>query len=406
MDRRKTLIPYLFVVPLAILLFSCSSSNAQSTSCNSYRFSNNNVFANCSALPALGSFLHWNFDEATGTVSIAFRRPGTSSSSWISWGLNPNGRRMVGTQAIVAFTNSSGQFEGYTSQVSSYKTRLQRGGLSFGVSRVSASLVGDEAIIFATLELPADMIQTNQVWQVGPVSGGIPQVHPTNGENGRSLGRINFRSGQAAAGGGGGGGLSDRDKKRNIHGVLNAVSWGILMPIGAIMARYVKVFANPAWFYIHVACQFSAYVVGVAGWATGIKLGNDSPGTSYAAHRNIGIILFAFGTLQAFAVLLRPKPDNKYRMYWNVYHHSIGYSTIVLSIVNVFEGLDILDPEDKWTRAYVGILIFLGACVVILEPLTWFIVLRRRRRSSSHRPGADKHHSNGHVTNGGSHMGV
>lgn len=82
--------------------------------------------------------------------------------------------------------------------------------------------------------------------------------------------------------------------------MLSAVSWGTLMPIGAMIARYLKVFkaADPAWFYLHIACQSSAYVVGVAGWATGLKLGSDSAGIQHDLHRNIGIVLFTFGTLQ------------------------------------------------------------------------------------------------------------
>lgn len=84
------------------------------------------------------------------------------------------------------------------------------------------------------------------------------------------------------------------------HGVINTISWGILMPLGAIIARYMKVFksADPAWFYIHVTCQFSAYVIGVAGWGTGLKLGSDSPGIVYQTHRNLGIALFCLATLQ------------------------------------------------------------------------------------------------------------
>lgn len=91
--------------------------------------------------------------------------------------------------------------------------------------------------------------------------------------------------------------------KLQIHGVLNAVSWGILMPIGAIIARYMRVFksADPAWFYLHVTCQSSAYIIGVAGWATGIKLGSESSGVQYTAHRAIGIVLFCLGTLQVYA---------------------------------------------------------------------------------------------------------
>lgn len=87
-----------------------------------------------------------------------------------------------------------------------------------------------------------------------------------------------------------------------------------------------------------------------------------------------------------FALLLRPKKDHKYRLYWNIYHHSIGYAVIILSIVNVFEGFDILSPDDKWKKAYIGILIFLGASAAVLEAITWFIVIKRKKTSSEKYP--------------------
>lgn len=72
------------------------------------------------------------------------------------------------------------------------------------------------------------------------------------------------------------------------------------MPIGAIIARYMKVFksADPAWFYLHVTTQTTAYVVGVGGWGLGLKLGSDSVGVEYTTHRTLGFILFCLGTLQ------------------------------------------------------------------------------------------------------------
>lgn len=78
------------------------------------------------------------------------------------------------------------------------------------------------------------------------------------------------------------------------------MGWGVLIPTGAIIARYLRTFksADPAWFYLHVACQLSGYSVGVAGWATGLKLGKDSEGVQHTAHRNIGIALFCVATLQ------------------------------------------------------------------------------------------------------------
>jgi hypothetical protein len=90
-----------------------------------------------------------------------------------------------------------------------------------------------------------------------------------------------------------------------IHGVLNAVSWGILFPLGIVIARYLRTFpsADPAWFYLHVFCQVSAYAIGVAGWATGIKLGSESKGVQFSLHRNIGIALFALATVQVINFL-------------------------------------------------------------------------------------------------------
>ncbi|KAI3786381.1 hypothetical protein L1987_40019 [Smallanthus sonchifolius] len=243
-------------------------------SCNNYTFSSNAIYATCVSLPVLNSHLHWTY-HSNGTVDVAFRHTGSTTSQWVACGLNVRGLGMIGAQAIVAVANSSGE----------------------------------------------------------------------------------------------------------THGVLNAISWGVLMPMGAMAARYLKVFnvANSAWFYIHAATQTSAYIVGVAGWATGLKLGSDSTGIKYNTHRNIGIILFAFGTLQVFALLLRPKPDNKYRFYWNIYHRGLGYSVIVLSIINVYKGLDIFDPEKKWKNAYTGIIISLGVITVFSEALTWIIVLKRKK---------------------------
>ncbi|KAF2292538.1 hypothetical protein GH714_025349 [Hevea brasiliensis] len=162
-------------------------------------------------------------------------------------------------------------------------------------------------------------------------------------------GTLDLKGGQSVATGG----VDSKTKKRNIHGVLNAVSWGVLFPIGIIIARYLRPFqsADPAWFYLHVSCQVSAYAIGVAGWGTGLKLGSESKGIQWTAHRNIGISLFSLATLQIFALFLRPKKDHKYRFYWNIYHHGVGYAILVLGIVNVFK---VLRRSQKSTKPYDG----------------------------------------------------
>ncbi|XVF21093.1 hypothetical protein REPUB_Repub12eG0061200 [Reevesia pubescens] len=379
-----------------IVLFSClvisflASSSAQT--CLTQTFSNNRQYANCSDLPALNCYLHWTYDQAVGTVEIAFRHAGTTSSSWSAWGINPNGPRMMDSQTLIAFVDSSGVAQAFTMSIDTMRPSMQQSNLSFEVPSLSATFENNEMTIFSVLRISEDLLSTSQVWQVGPVSNGQLEVHPTTGANLQSTGSVNFLTGQS----GGSGSGNSRTRRRNVHGVLNTVSWGILMPLGAIMARYMRVFksADPAWFYLHVAYQSSAYIVGVAGWATGIRLGSDSTGVTQNPHRNIGIALFCLGTLQVFALLLRPKKDHKYRLYWNIYHHSVGYTVIILSIINIFEGFDILKPDEHWERIYIGILIFLGIITTLLEALTWYIVIRRRKI------GSDKHSHSMNGANG------
>ncbi|KAJ6390259.1 hypothetical protein OIU77_024473 [Salix suchowensis] len=290
----------------ATVLFSCTllislfmSSSAQT--CKSYTFSGNQIYSTCTNLPQLSCSLHWNYYPSNMTADIAFRKTGASTSNWIAWALNPSGARMAGSQALVAYQHSNGSLYTYTTQVDQ-RGSIVPGSLSFEVPNITADYSGGDMTIFATLKLTSSLVSTNQVWQEGPLSGGSPGPHPTTGENGQSAGTLDFSSGTVTSTGV----SSPKDRKRNVHGVLNAVSWGILMPVGILIARYLKVFKSvgPAWFYLHAICQTSGYAVGVAGWATGMKLGSDSPGITYKTHRNLGITIFALGTLQVFALAI------------------------------------------------------------------------------------------------------
>ena len=86
--------------------------------------------------------------------------------------------------------------------------------------------------------------------------------------------------------------------------------------------------------------------------------------------------------MQVFALFLRPKKDNKFRSYWNIYHHGLGYGIVILGIINVFKGLAILDPEKKWKLAYIVLIIILGGIALFLEAITWIVVVKRKSNDS------------------------
>ncbi|XP_065860008.1 cytochrome b561 and DOMON domain-containing protein At5g47530-like [Euphorbia lathyris] len=365
-----------------VICISISPSLAETNTCKSYRFSTNQEFQSCTDLPVLTSFLHWTYYPTTMTADIAFRKTQTSTTTWIVWSLNPTGQKMLGSQALVAFHNSDGIPTAYTTQIDSYQPSMQNGSLSFGVSNIRAEYANNQMIIFATLHLDNSLIKTNQVWQEGPMSGTSFSMHSMSASNQRSVGTIDFSTGagagattttRTAA--------SSNTKKKNVHGVLNAVSWGFMMPVGIMLARYLKAFkvTNPAWFYLHGGCQLSAYIIGVAGWGTGMSLGTRSPGITHSTHRILGITLFCFATLQVFALFMRPKPDHKYRIYWNIYHRTIGYATLVMSIVNIYKGLHILQADHIWKKIYTAIIIVLALIAAVLEIITWLLLLCSKR---------------------------
>ncbi|KAF5943547.1 hypothetical protein HYC85_017624 [Camellia sinensis] len=347
------------LIPLFLL------SSAQS--CNNYAFASNKVFSACTDLPYLNAFLHLTYNPSSGTAQIAYRLAGITSSSWVAWAINPESRAMIGSQALVAFQKSDGSMSVYTSPLGSYKTTLQMGNLSFAVSDLSAYVFEQFG---KTVQFPMTLLKCMISPSLVLMSGQWPLLNLLSGQS---------RTTEA------GGAVNSKIKRRNIHGVLNAISWGILMPLGVMIARYLKVFesADPAWFYLHVTCQTSAYIVGVAGWATGLQLGNDSPGIQYTAHRTIGIVLFCLATLQVLALLLRPTKDHKYKLYWNIYHHSVGYTVIILSIINIFRGFNILRPEKNWKKAYIGIIVVLAAIAAFLEGYAWIIVAKRKKSACS-----------------------
>ncbi|KAG4137822.1 hypothetical protein ERO13_D07G095500v2 [Gossypium hirsutum] len=362
-------------------------SPAVSLTCSTQKFNKNQVFSTCIDLPSLSSYLHFTYDSPIATLSVAFVATPPKSGGWIAWAINPKATGMVGSQALVAYKNSTtGVPVVRTYDISSYSSIVPKD-LSFAVwDKTAESRSDGSLVIFAKIKVTADLAASgkiNQVWQAGPGvgDGGMLVKHEFAAANLQSKGTLDLKNGDTS-------GSSRGDttiKKKNIHGILNGVSWGILFPLGAMIARYIRAFesADPAWFYLHMLCQISGYAIGVAGWGTGLKLGSESLGIMYSGHRNIGIALFVLATVQIFALFLRPKKDHKYRFYWNIYHHGVGYAVLVLGILNVFKGFDILNPDRKWKLAYMIIIIALGAISFLLEAITWVVVLKRKSGKSN-----------------------
>ncbi|KAJ1685677.1 hypothetical protein LUZ63_017067 [Rhynchospora breviuscula] len=370
-----------FLFSIILLLQSNLSLSQTTTSCTSKTFSKNRLFASCIDMSQLSASLHWTYDPTNSTVNVAFTAPNPNSNGWVAWALNPAKPSMVGSQAIIALHDSDGKIVVRTSNISTYS------GVDF--SPIMYDVWGMEAeqgetggvsvmSLFASIKLPHGTTKMSHVWQVGLESkSGELQKHDFGEENLNSKEVMNFAS-DGVRSGSSNSGLNER----NVHGIINAVSWGVLLPTGAIIARYFKAFSpsGTAWFYLHVSFQVAGYILGTAGWGTGLNLGVKSKGVQYTTHRNIGITLFSLATLQVTALLLRPKKDHKYRKYWNLYHHTFGYTILVLGILNIFKGLSILNSGHKWEIIAIVIVGFFIGITLLLE-ITSFVRSHLRKEN-------------------------
>eukprot|EP00246_Nothoceros_aenigmaticus_P000606 TRINITY_DN10862_c0_g1_i1.p1 TRINITY_DN10862_c0_g1~~TRINITY_DN10862_c0_g1_i1.p1 ORF type:complete len:344 (+),score=25.33 TRINITY_DN10862_c0_g1_i1:125-1033(+) len=235
-------------------------------------------------------------------------------------------------------------------------------------------------------------------WNTGPLgASGVPGQHLLS--NSLSKGTLNLATGAATESQS----IPNERLKYN-HGIVAVVGWGILIPLGIMVARYARPFeaCDPAWFYTHICLQVSGFILGVTAWAMGMNLGSKTS-VEHPSHRGIGTTVFVFSILQVLALVLRPSKGNKVRPFWNVYHHTIGYSAALLAIVNLFIGFHLLKeqgkPKTNYRNGFIAVLAVLGGIAFVLEVFTWIVYLRRRSQMPAHKIeiGGDGHHNGGRV---------
>lgn len=156
--------------------------------------------------------------------------------------------------------------------------------------------------------------------------------------------------------------------KRN-HGALNIFAWGVLVPIGAIIARYCRQW-DPAWFYLHLGFQVSGFIFGLAGIVLGVTLYKKLAAAVHA-HRGIGIFVLVLGIFQVLALLFRPDKDAKMRKYWNWGHHWLGRLLIFMAAVNIVYGIHLAEAGKSWKVGYGFVVAILLVSVIALESLLW-----------------------------------
>ncbi|XP_065873456.1 cytochrome b561 and DOMON domain-containing protein At2g04850 [Euphorbia lathyris] len=357
------------------------------------------TYQNCITLPTQQASMAWTFHSHNSTLDLVFFGTFISPSGWVAWGINPTSPQMTGTRALIAFPDpNSGQLllSPYILDptVKLQKNPLLSRPLDINLLSSSATLYGGKLAtihngaavqIYARFKLSPNGTRIHFVWNRGLyVQGYSPTIHPTTSNDLSSISTIDVKSGFTAA-------PKDNTKTLKIaHGIINAISWGVLLPTGAVTARYLRHVESlgPAWFYAHAGIQLSGVVLGVVGFGIGIKLGQLSAGVSYGLHRKLGFAVLILGILQTLALFFRPRATNKYRKYWKSYHHFVGYGCVVLGVVNVFQGFDVMGEERSYAKLGYCLCVstLIGGCIA-LEVNSWVVFCRKSKEEKLRREG-------------------
>ncbi|XP_023544277.1 cytochrome b561 and DOMON domain-containing protein At5g47530-like isoform X1 [Cucurbita pepo subsp. pepo] len=169
---------------------------------------------------------------------------------------------------------------------------------------------------------------------------------------------------------------------RQVHGVLNIIGWGTLIPIGIVIARYFREefpLKCDRWYSAHAVCQTCGYIMGTVGWGFGVSLINSS-NRSHVPFLVLGILVILLTAIQICGICVQQKKESGRRGRWEMWHRGMGYVILALIIADIFEGINAQRHPKKWRWTYVGILLALGVVAAGLEVYR-YIKLKRFKQA-------------------------
>ncbi|KAL4984656.1 hypothetical protein BDW68DRAFT_190336 [Aspergillus falconensis] len=135
------------------------------------------------------------------------------------------------------------------------------------------------------------------------------------------------------------------------HGVTMGIAFGIIFPLGAILLRVIQ---SKYGLYAHIACQLSAYILMIAGLATGIRVGKILDRLHNNGHTILGTVIVVFLLIQPFVGFWHHHRYKKTQAAgkWAHVHVWIGRIFLLLGLINGGTGLKLADNTTGGIISY------------------------------------------------------
>ncbi|CAL9187195.1 unnamed protein product, partial [Musa hybrid cultivar] len=336
---------------------------AQPDSCSSRLPAALSNFTGLSCRPIWNNFVLRYSQDQQNVLSVVLST--TYTVGWIGMGFSMDGR-MVGSSAMVGWIGKTGiphikQY--YLRGQSASDVVVDQGQLLS--TAVAPRVVVHRAKIYLAFQLKftAPLAQQHLLFAIGT---SIPVHNHLKKHADKTSISFDFSTGGSSSSSSSSSYLYEL---KRTHGVLAIFGWGVLAPIGAIVARYCKQW-DPLWYYLHAIIQFIGFMIGLAAVVAG-KLLYDELHASVHSHRGIGIFVLVLAILQVIAFFVRPDRDSKIRRYWNWYHHWVGRLALFFAAVNIVVGIRVADAGTSWKVGYGFNLAILLIAIIVMELLRW-----------------------------------
>ncbi|XP_027352237.1 cytochrome b561 and DOMON domain-containing protein At3g61750 isoform X1 [Abrus precatorius] len=308
------------------------------------------------------------YTKSGDTTTVILSAPYTVG--WVGIGFSRDGM-MTGSSAMVGWINKHGhakikQF--YLRGRKQSEVIVEKGELP--LNNVPPAVATNGAEIYIAFQL-----ETTIPFRKQPIllafSTKHPQNHHLSKHDDKTAVVFDFSSGST-------GPVSNGlIKMRKSHGIVGIIGWGLILPVGAIIARYFR-HKDPLWFYLHSIIQFVGFAFGLGTVLLGLQLYSKMH-VHIPAHRGIGIFVLVLSILQILAFFLRPNKDSKIRNLWNLYHGWFGRMALFFAALNIVLGIQAAGAGNDWKGGYGFLVSIILIAVIVLEVLAY---LKRSEKRS------------------------
>lgn len=287
---------------------------------------------------AQGYVLHWTVYEDDASVrKVNILAETTATDGYIAVGWSSDGM-MEGSDSVIGW---AGHVAAYRLEGNALSDVVPDSGAQ-AVTLEDASTAVEDGRLLLRFCRPLDagrialdpLVPTVHLWAVG--SSSQLSYHGARGAYSLALG-----AGTVTIE------VTDIAREKVLHGVLMVLGWGVLLPGGVLIARYLK-WKGKIWIKLHIGMQILGLAFGIAGLA--LALVQFGPlGGSLGGHGLMGLLVSVLGVLQPLNGVFRPKKGSiltPRRRVWEVVHKGLGWFALALAVPTLVTGMLTLDKQE------------------------------------------------------------